>query len=81
VTTALLAHDPDVQAINGQIAVLMGDRIKAAFGDLLPPEAHVPLFFMLTGGLLNAGMGFVEYRDVTAEMVRFADALPLKKKR
>jgi AcrR family transcriptional regulator len=81
VTTALLAHDPDVQAINEQIAALMGARIEAAFGELLPKEAHLPFFFMLTGGLLNAGMGFVEYPDVADEMVRFADAMPWKRKR
>jgi hypothetical protein len=36
---------------------------------------------MLTGGLLNAGMGSVEYRQVADEMATFADSLQWKKKR
>jgi len=81
VTTALLAHDPDVQALNQQIGGLMRDRIDEAFGDLLPEEARVPLLFMLTGGMLNAGMRYREYQQVADEMIRFADSMPWKRKR
>jgi AcrR family transcriptional regulator len=81
VTTALLAHDPDVQAINRQIAGLMAARLDQAMGPLLADEARLPLLFMLTGGLLNAGMGSVEYRQVADEMATFADSLQWKKKR
>jgi AcrR family transcriptional regulator len=81
VTTALLAHDPDVQEINRQIAGLMAARLDQAMGPLLADEARLPLLFMLTGGLLNAGMGSVEYRQVADEMATFADSLQWKKKR
>ena len=81
VTTALLAHDPDVQAINRQIAELMAARLEQALGAHLADDARMPLLFMLTGGLLNAGMGYVEYRQVADEMSRFADAALAKRRR
>jgi AcrR family transcriptional regulator len=80
-TTALLAHDADVQALNQQIGGLMQERLEAAFGDLLPEEARVPLLFMLTGGMLHAGMRYRDYQQVADAMVRFADFLPGKRKR
>jgi hypothetical protein len=81
VTTALLAHDPDVRAVRDQIGNLMAARLNAALGTLVPPEARTPLVFMLTGGLLNAGMGYLAYSQVADEMARFADSMPWKKKR
>jgi AcrR family transcriptional regulator len=81
VTTALLAHDPDVQELNRRIGTVMTGRIESALGDLLPAEARLPLLFMLTGGLLNAGMGYVEYRQVPEQMAQFVETLPWKKKR
>jgi AcrR family transcriptional regulator len=81
VTTALLAHDPDVQELNRRIGGIMTGRIDAAFGDLMPAQARMPLLFMLTGGLLNAGMGYVEYSQVAEQMAQFAGSLPWNKKR
>jgi AcrR family transcriptional regulator len=81
VTTALLAHDPDVRAVRDQIGNLMAARLNAALGTLVPPEARTPLVFMLTGGLLNAGMAYLAYSQVADEMARFADSMPWKKKR
>jgi AcrR family transcriptional regulator len=80
VTTALLAHDPDVQALNQQIGLLMTSRLETAMGDV-PQNLLTPLLFMLTGGMLNAGMGYVSYQQVADEMAQFADAMPWKKKR
>ena len=79
-TTALLAHDPDVQAINTQIAALMTGRMETAMGELAH-DLLVPLLFMLTGGLLNAGMSTMPYQQVADEMAKFADSMPWKRKR
>jgi AcrR family transcriptional regulator len=81
VTTAMLAHDPDVRALRDQIGGLMAQRLDDAMGKVVPVEARMPLMFMLTGGLLNAGMGYLEYADVADQMAAFADSMPWKRKR
>lgn len=81
VTTALLAHDPDVQDLNRKIGAVMTDRIETALGDLLPDRARVPFLFMLTGGLLNAGMGYAEYRQIADEMADFVESVSWKRTR
>jgi TetR/AcrR family transcriptional regulator, cholesterol catabolism regulator len=81
VTTALLAHDPDVRAVRDQVGNLMAKRLDDALGAVVPAEALTPLVFMLTGGLLNAGMGYLEYSQVAEEMATFADAMAWKRKR
>jgi hypothetical protein len=57
----------------------MARRLDEATGALVPEEARVPLLFMLTGGLLNAGMGYFQYAQVAEAMVAFADAMPWKR--
>ena len=81
VTTAMLAHDPDVVAVRDQVGALMAQRLHDALGPIVPDEARTPLVFMLTGGLLNAGMGYLDYPQVAEEMAKFADSMPWKKKR
>ena len=81
VTTAMLAHDPDVVAVRDQIGALMAQRLHDALGPIVPEAARTPLVFMLTGGLLNAGMGYLEYAQVAEEMAAFADTMSWKKKR
>lgn len=81
VTTAMLAHDPDVVAVRDRVGALMAQRLHDALGAIVPDEARTPLVFMLTGGLLNAGMGYLEYGQVADEMAQFADSMPWKRKR
>ncbi len=81
VTTALLAHDPDVVAVRDAVGALMAQRLHDALGSIVPDEARTPLVFMLTGGLLNAGMGYLEYAQVAEEMAKFADSMSWKKRR
>lgn len=81
VTTAMLAHDPDVRALRDQIGGIMASRLHDALGSIVPAEVRTGLVFMLTGGLLNAGMGYVEYAQVADEMASFADAMSWKRKR
>jgi AcrR family transcriptional regulator len=81
VTTALLAHDPDVVALRDQIGALMAGRLNAALDGIVPEDARVPVVFMLNGAMLQAGMGYLEYTQVADEMARFADSVSWKKKR
>jgi len=81
VTTAMLAHDPDVVAVRDQVGALMAQRLHDALGPVIPDAARMPLVFMLTGGMLNAGMGYLDYAQVAEEMVQFADSMPWKRKR
>jgi len=81
VTTAMLAHDPDVVAVRDQVGQLMAQRLHDALAPIVPSEALTPLVFMLTGGMLNAGMGYLEYAQVAEEMAQFADSMAWKKKR
>ena len=81
VTTALLAHDPDVVAVRDAVGALMAQRLHDALGSIVPDEARTPLVFMLTGGLLNAGMGYLEYAQVAEEMAKFADSMSWKTRR
>lgn len=64
VTTALLAHDPDVKQLREQIGAVFGDRITAALGPKVPSEAVLGLTMAFTGGLLSAGMGILDYRAI-----------------
>lgn len=75
VTTALLAHDPDVRALRDRIGALMAARLQEALGPVVPEGSGRALVFLLTGGMLNAGMGYLRYDEVVAELVRFADAV------
>jgi AcrR family transcriptional regulator len=81
VTTAMLAHDPDVTVLREQMGALMAQRIEAALGSLVPDQALTAFVFMLTGGMLNAGMGYVDYRRVADEMAAFADAVTWKRRK
>jgi AcrR family transcriptional regulator len=81
VTTALLAHDPDVVAVRDRIGELMAARLFTALGSSVPDEARQPMVYMLNGALLNAGIGYLEYQQVAEEMAKFADSVTWKKKR
>jgi AcrR family transcriptional regulator len=70
VTTALLAHDSDVQVVRDRIGAAMSGRLAAAIGP--DPDAGVLqiLTFTFIGALLSAGMGYATYAalpDVMAE--------------
>lgn len=75
VTTALLAHDPDVRALRKQIGEVMGDRVRLALGPDAPPEVLAGLSMALIGALLTAGMGVLSYRELAAMLGAFAQRL------
>jgi AcrR family transcriptional regulator len=72
VTTALLAHDPDVKALRQRIGALFAERIGTALGDEVPAEAHTAFTMMLLGALISAGMEAFEYGAIPGLMTAFA---------
>lgn len=75
ITTALLAHDADVQALRNLIGALMTDRLSEALGPDVPDLARLGFTMMLTGSLLTSGMGLLDYRDLPGLLGGFADLL------
>jgi hypothetical protein len=70
ITTALLAHDSDVQVVRDRIGTAMSGRLATAIGP--NPDAVVLqiLTFTFVGALLSAGMGYATYAalpDVMAD--------------
>lgn len=75
VTTALLAHDPDVKVLRERIGALFGARIGAALGDDVPGEAQLAFTLMLLGALTSAGMQAFDYSAIPGLMTSFAATL------
>ncbi len=72
VTTALLAHDPDVTQLREQIGQLFAERLSAALGPKVPATSQLGLTMAFTGGLLTAGMGLLDYRAVAPMVAELA---------
>jgi AcrR family transcriptional regulator len=75
VTTALLAHDPDVKALRDQIGGVIAQRISLGLG----PKADEAMLRTLTltfiGGLLSAGMGNATYEELPDMMGQAASLM------
>lgn len=70
VTTALLAHDRDVQVVRDRIGAAISARVATAIGPDPEPAVLQILTFTFIGALLSAGMGYATYAalaDVMAE--------------
>jgi AcrR family transcriptional regulator len=70
VTTALLAHDTDVQVVRDRIGAAIAARLAAAMGPEADPRGVQILTFTFIGALLSAGMGYATYAalpDVMAD--------------
>ena len=61
ITTALLAHDADVQVIRDRIGAAIGTRLAEAVGPDADPRLAPSLTFTFIGTLLSAGMGYATY--------------------
>jgi AcrR family transcriptional regulator len=72
VTTALLAHDPDVRQLREQIGQQFAERLAAALGPKASPASQLGLTMAFTGGLLTAGMGQLDYRAVAPMVAELA---------
>jgi hypothetical protein len=72
VTTALLAHDPDVKQLRDQMGAVFVGRLQEALGKDATPELINALALVLTGAMLMAGMGNLDYRDLPERMAQAA---------
>jgi AcrR family transcriptional regulator len=68
VTTALLAHDPDVKRLRDQMGDVFVKRLQDALGRDETPELIRSLSLALTGAMLMAGMGNLDYRELPDRM-------------
>ncbi len=75
VTTALLAHDPDVRLLRDQIGTVFGTRMAAAIGNRLPKSAVFGMTMAFIGAYLSAGMGDIAYQDIPNLLADLADQL------
>jgi AcrR family transcriptional regulator len=67
-TVALLAPDPDVQPLRQRIGALWHQRLEAALGADATPARLRALELALSGALLQAGMGHLDYDDVVPQI-------------
>lgn len=67
-TTAILAHDPDVQRLRGRIGVAFTARLQAALGPGVDDRVVRALNLALAGALLQAGMGYFSYTELADRM-------------
>jgi AcrR family transcriptional regulator len=74
VTTAMLAHDADVQVLRDRIGAAIGKRLADAIGPDADARVAPLLTFTFIGALLSAGMGYARYDALPALM---ADAAGL----
>jgi AcrR family transcriptional regulator len=68
VTTALLAHDPDVKRLRDEMGAVFVQRLQGALGRDSTPGVLRALVLALTGAMLMAGMGNVDYRELPEQM-------------
>jgi AcrR family transcriptional regulator len=61
VTTAMLAHDKDVQVVRDRIGAAISTRVATAIGPQPDPSVLQILTFTFIGALLSAGMGYATY--------------------
>ena len=72
-TTAILAHDPDVQRLRDRIGASFNGRLHAALGPDHDPAVLRALNLALAGALLQAGMGYFGYADLADRMREVAE--------
>ncbi|HVT64403.1 MAG TPA: helix-turn-helix domain-containing protein [Mycobacteriales bacterium] len=61
ITTALLAHDSDVQVVRDKIGAAIAARLGSAIGAGAGPGVVQIMTFTFIGALLSAGMGYATY--------------------
>jgi AcrR family transcriptional regulator len=69
-TVAMLAADPDVKLLRDRIGAEWHRRLVAALGDDADPAVLATLEFVISGALLQAGMGHMTYRELPGHLTR-----------
>jgi AcrR family transcriptional regulator len=80
VTTAMLAHDPDVKRLRDAVGAVFLTRLGQALGEEGDPAVLEAIVFAFTGAMLMAGMGNLAY-DELGDRVAAVAALLVKPRR
>lgn len=74
-TVAILAQEPEVQALRDMIGVELMRRLEAALGEASSPELLAALITHWSGAFLVAGMGYSPFAQARVELDRSVRAL------
>jgi AcrR family transcriptional regulator len=67
-TVAMLSNDPDVRTLRDRIGAEMRRRLSAAMGERPDPAVLGTLELLISGALVHAGSGHVDYRDLPGRL-------------
>ena len=67
-TTAILSNEPNVRRVRDAIGADIADRLAEALGPDGSPEILRLLTLVYSGALVQAGMGNLEYGDLSGRM-------------
>jgi AcrR family transcriptional regulator len=73
--TALLSSDPDVDRLRTEVGADLVRRIASAAGDGANPAVVDALLMVLSGAMLQAGMGYFDYSGVVRRIASAAQLL------
>lgn len=71
-TTAMLAPDPEVKLLRDRIGGAIHQRLALALGSKADPAVLRALDLVVTGALVQAGMGHVAYEDLPDQLRQVA---------
>jgi AcrR family transcriptional regulator len=69
-TAAMLATDPDVKLLRDRIGLEWRRRLARALGDEADPQVLSTLEFVISGALVQAGMGHMTYQELPGHLTR-----------
>lgn len=72
-TAAMLSNDPDVNALRDRIGLEWRRRLQVALDDEARSDALTALEYAVSGAMLRAGMGHLDYTDLPRELSRTAE--------
>ena len=72
-TAAMLSNDPDVKVLRDRIGLTWRRRLQTALGDDADPAVLRSLEFAVSGAMLQAGMGHLDYTDLPDQLARTAE--------
>lgn len=72
-TAAMLSGDPDVKVLRDRIGLEWRRRLQVALDGDAGPDALTALEFAVSGAMLRAGMGHLDYADLPRDLTRTAE--------
>lgn len=74
-TAAMLANDPDVKLLRDRIGLEWHRRLARALDDEADPQVLSTLEFVISGALVQAGMGHMTYQELPGALTRAVELL------